>query len=52
MNRLIDAENSLLVSEGRGVGGVGKNGEWIKNYKLIVIEWPQRDRLQHREYSQ
>ena len=36
-NRLIDAENKLMVARGVGVGGLGEKGEGIK-YKLEVTK--------------
>ena len=32
--------------------GLGGKGEGMKQYKLVVVEYPQRCRLQHVEYSQ
>ena len=40
-NRVIDAENRLMVARGERFGGLGEKGEGIKKYKLVVIKESQ-----------
>ena len=37
-NRVIDAENKLMVARGEGGGRLGEKGEGIKKYKLVVTK--------------
>ena len=37
-NRLIDADNGLVVATGEGLGGLGVKGEGIQKYRLVVTE--------------
>ena len=38
-NRLIDTENILMVARWSGGWRMGKKGEGIKKYKLVVTEY-------------
>ena len=37
-NKLIDAENKLMVTRDEGVGGMGEKGEGTEKYTLAVTK--------------
>ena len=37
-NRLINTDIRIMVPRGKGLGGLGKNGDGIKKYKLVETE--------------
>ena len=51
-NSFTDTENRLMVSKERGVGGVGKTGEGMEKYRLVVTNYSLRCKVEHRKYSQ
>ena len=51
-DRIIDAENILMVARLEGYNRMGVKGEESKKYKLVATEQSWGCKVQHMEYSQ
>ena len=47
INKLIDADNILMVARWERVRGMGEKGEGIKKYRLVVTEQSRGGEVQH-----